>query len=261
MAIHETAVVDASAELASDIEIGPYAVIGAGVSIGSGCVIHGSCHIYGSTVIGRNNEIYPYAVIGCDPADKKYAGENSQLIIGDGNVFRESVSIHRGTTAGGNVTKIGNNGWFMAHTHIAHDCAVGDDVVMANYSGLSGHVTVDDKAIIGFGVHVMQHCRIGYLAMIGGGSDILKDILPFGLVSGSPGVARAFNKIGMGRNDYSKEQIRTVHNCYKILLSRKKIWSEKVAELKQRAETCELASRIVQGIEMSVQGLAISAYK
>jgi UDP-N-acetylglucosamine acyltransferase len=215
--IHSTAIIDPSAELAEDVNVGPYAIIGAGVQIDSGTAIGSHAVIKGPTRIGKNNRIFQFGSIDEEPQDKKYRGEITQLEIGDGNVIREYATIHRGTAQDQGITRIGSNNLLMAYTHVAHDCVVGNNVIMANAASLAGHVHVDDCAILGGFSLVHQFCRIGQYSFSAMGSVINRDILPYVMVGGSPTKPHGINNVGLERQGFSPEAIRQIRKAYKIV--------------------------------------------
>lgn len=215
--IHSTAVVDPGAEIDPGVEIGPYAVIGDGVRIGDGTRIQHHASILGPTVIGRKNEIFPFASIGAGPQDMGYRGEPTRLEIGDRNIFREFVTIHRGTTKGGGLTRIENDNYFMSYSHVAHDCIIGNNVIMANSATLGGHISLGDYAILGGLVAVHQFARIGRLAMIGGVSGVPKDIPPFMIASGERATLYGLNSVGLKRHGFTPEQIGRLKSAYRLL--------------------------------------------
>ena len=185
--IHKTAIIDSKAKIASSVNIGPYTLIGPNVEIGENTIIHSHVNISGTTKIGKDNKIYPFASIGNDPQDLKYNGEETKLMIGDNNKIREYVTIHPGTKGGGELTKIGNNCLFMISSHVAHDCYIGNNVIIANNVPLGGHVTIEDNVVIGGNSAVQQFTRIGKMAMIGGMTGVLHDVIPYGLSIGNTG--------------------------------------------------------------------------
>ena len=217
MAVHPSAIIDARAELDPSVEVGPYAIIGADVRIGAGSRIGAHCVLEGPTQIGQNNQIHAHAAVGGAPQDKKYAGEPTQLIIGDGNTIREFVTINRGTAQGGGVTRIGNDNWIMAYVHIAHDCVIGNDTILANSVTLAGHVTVHDHAILGGFSLIHQFCKVGAHAFTGMGSKINCDVPPYIIVGSEMSVPRGINAEGLKRRGYSAEQISAVKRAYKTL--------------------------------------------
>lgn len=215
--IHATAVISPEAELAPDVSVGPYSVIGPQVRIGAGSVIAAHVVIKGPTVIGADNRIFQFASIGDDPQDKKYAGELTRLEIGDRNTIREYCSINRGTAQDGSATRVGNDNWLMAYTHVAHDCQVANNVIMSNNATLAGHVHVEDFAILSGFCAVHQFCRIGAHAFIGGLSGITRDVLPYMMVAGHPPEPRGVNSEGLKRRGFDKEQLRSLKEAYRIL--------------------------------------------
>lgn len=214
--IHGTAVIDPRAEIGEGAEIGPYCVIGPGVTLGAGCRLHGHVHLTGPAVIGAGNEFYPFAAIGGRSQDLKYAGEPTGLEIGDGNCFREFVTVHR-ATAPGEATRVGSRGNFLAYAHIAHDCQVGDDVIFSNNGTLAGHVEVGDRAVIGGLTAVHQFCRVGRMAITGGCSKIVQDVPPFMMADGNPAKIRHINQIGMERAGLTPGTVRAVKDAFRLL--------------------------------------------
>ena len=221
--IHKTSVVDKNAKVSQTAEIGPYAVIGSGVEIHDEVEIHSHVNIVGDTKIGKGTKIFPFASIGTQPQDLKYKGEKSSLVIGNNNIIREYVTINPGTQAGGMITKIGNNCLFMISSHIAHDCQIGNNVVIANNVPLGGHVVVEDSVIIGGNSAVQQFTRIGRLAMVGGMTGVLKDVIPFGLSFGNRNYLKGINIIGLRRNRYENKTIMELNEAYKKIFSSKNL--------------------------------------
>lgn len=215
--IHPTAIIDPKAELASDIEVGPYAVIGADVKIDSGTTVGAHAVIKGITEIGKNNKIFQFTSIGEDCQDKKYNGEPTRLEIGDDNHFREFCTVHRGTVQDQGLTKIGSRGLFMNYVHIAHDCVIGDDVIIGNSTNLAGHVTIGDFVIISGACGIHQFCKIGSYAMLGGHTVLLKDAPAFVMVMGSPSKVYTMNFEGMKRKGFSKETMAALKKAYSIV--------------------------------------------
>jgi UDP-N-acetylglucosamine acyltransferase len=215
--IDSTAIIDKRAELASDVSVGPYTVIGADVKIDSGTVIGSHVVIKGPTSIGKENHIFQFSSIGEDPQDKKYAAELTRLEIGDRNTIREFATMHRGTQQDQSVTKIGNDNLFMAYTHVAHDCVIGDHVVMANGSSLAGHVYLNSHAILGGFTLVHQFTKIGQYSFAAMGSAITQDVPPFVMVGGKPTRPHGINAVGMERNGFSSDDIRLIRKAYKIV--------------------------------------------
>ncbi len=215
--IHPTAIVSPEAELATGVEVGPYTVIGPGVRIGAGTRIAAHVVVRGPTTLGERNRIFQFASIGDDPQDKKYGGEPTRLEIGNDNTIREYCSINRGTVQDGGVTRVGNGNWLMSYTHIAHDCHVGNDVIMSNNATLAGHVHVEDHAILSGFCAVHQFCRIGAHSFIGGLCGITRDVLPFLMVAGVPPEPRGINQEGLKRRGFTTEQLRNLKEAYRIL--------------------------------------------
>ena len=214
--IHPSAVVDASARLADDVEIGPGTVIEAGVSIGAGTQVGAHVVIRGPTAIGRNNRIFPFSSLGDEPQDKKYRGETSRLEIGDDNVIREFCTFNRGTAASG-TTRVGDRNWIMAYVHLAHDCRVGSDNIMANGTTLAGHVEVGDWVTFGAFSVVHQFCAIGSHSFSAMGSVILKDVPPYVTVAGNFARPHGLNREGLKRRGYGAERIRELRRAYRTV--------------------------------------------
>lgn len=215
--IHSTAIIDADAKLADDVKVGAYSIIGAGVEIAAGCEIASHVVIEGPTKIGKNNRFFQFASIGAEPQDKKYGGEATLLEIGDNNLFRESVTINRGTTQGGGLTKVGNNNWVMAYVHIAHDCMIGNDNIFANNASLAGHVIIDDYVILGGFTLVSQFNQIGAHAFSAMGSVISRNVPPYVLVSGHMAEPVGINVEGLKRRGFSDVQTRNIRQAYKLV--------------------------------------------
>ncbi len=215
--IHPSAVIHPRAQVASDVEIGPYCVIGEHVSIGAGCKFLSHVVVDGRTVIGARNTFAPFASIGGAPQDKKYAGEPTRLEIGDDNTIREYCTINTGTTQDGSLTKVGSNNWIMAYVHIAHDCVLGDHAIMANNAQLAGHVTVGDWAILGGMSGVHQFCRVGAHAFVGAGAIVTQDVIPYGMIGGTPLSTIGINSEGLRRRGFSVEGIAAIKAAYKTI--------------------------------------------
>lgn len=214
--IHKTAIVDKNAELGEDVSIGPYAIIGKGVKIGSETRVRSHTVIEGNTTIGKNCEIYSSAILGTEPQDLKYGGEPTELIIGDNNTIREFVTINKGTADTGK-TEIGDNNLIMAYAHIAHDCVIKNNTIIANVVNMAGHILIDDYAIVGGLVPIHQFCRIGKHCIVGGHSRINKDVPPFSTVAGSPPKVYSLNFVGLRRRNFHKEKIKDLKKAFKIL--------------------------------------------
>ena len=218
MSIHPTAVVDAGAEIDPAADIGPYAVIGPHVRIGADTWVGPHAVVTGRTTVGRENRIFQFASVGEVPQDKKYAGEESELVIGDGNTIREFVTLNCGTAQGHNRTQVGNHNWIMAYVHIAHDCVIGDDTTFANGATLAGHVEVQDHAILGGFTLVHQFCRVGRYAFSGMGTALNKDLPPFVLASGNLARPYGLNREGLRRAGFSEETMEALARAYKLMI-------------------------------------------
>jgi len=214
--IHPTAIVEPTAELGEGVEIGALAFVGAGVRLGAGTKIYHHGTIEGNTVLGRECEVFPYACLGAKTQDLKYKGGNPGVRIGDRNVFREYVSVHAATNDG-DFTVIGSDNLFLAYTHVAHECVLGNHIIMSNYAGLAGHVHVEDHALIAAYGGVHQFCRVGLHAMIGGAAKVVQDVPPFFIIDGSPATVRTINKVGLERCGYTPEQMNNIRQIFRIL--------------------------------------------
>jgi UDP-N-acetylglucosamine acyltransferase len=216
--IHPGAIVEPSAKLGENVRIGAFTIIGAQVEIGDGCDIGPHCSIHGPARIGRDNRIIGHAAIGGDPQDKKYAGEHTELVIGERNLIREFVTINRGTSGGGGITVIGDDNWFLAYTHIAHDCHVGNNCVFSNYAGLAGHVSIGDWVILSGFAGAAQFCRIGAHAFLGKHVGVGSDVPPFTMVAGDEyGRPRGINSEGLKRRGFDAERIAAIKRAYRTL--------------------------------------------
>ena len=215
--IHPTAILSPEVALDGEVEIGAYSVLEGNVRIGSGTVISSGVRIEGDTEIGRDNRIFTGAVLGSAPQHVAYRGEQTALKIGNGNIIREYVTIHRGTGLGGGITRVGDENFIMAYTHIAHDCRMGSRITMANMVQLSGHVVVDDEAVFSGFVGVHQFVRIGSLAMAGGGAMIVQDVPPYAMVIGDRARLYGINRVGLERKGLAPEVIRNIREAYQIL--------------------------------------------
>ena len=215
--IHDTAIISETSKLGDNVEIGAYSIIGPNVKISNNTKIHSHVNITGNTSIGTGNEIFPFSSIGTPPQDLKYKGEKNSLIIGDNNKFREYVNINPGTEQGGGVTKIGNNNLFMVYCHVAHDCTVSNNIVLANNVQVGGHVSIQNNAIIGGSCAVHQFSRIGESSMIGGMTGVLSDVIPFGLSLGNRNNLAGLNLIGLRRAKVTNENIKIIQEAYNII--------------------------------------------
>ncbi|RPH45402.1 MAG: acyl-ACP--UDP-N-acetylglucosamine O-acyltransferase [Burkholderiales bacterium] len=215
--VHASAVVDPGAELDDDVEVGPFAVIGAGVRIAAGTRILAHATVEGPTTLGRGNVVHPHATIGGPPQDKKYRGEPTTLEIGDGNTFRECVTVNRGTIQDTGVTRIGDDNWVMAYVHIAHDCRIGSHTILANTTNLGGHVELGDYVILGGCTQVHQFCKVGAHAMTGTGTILLHDVPPYVLATGNPSAPHGLNTEGLKRRGFEAETIALLKRAYRTL--------------------------------------------
>ncbi|MCH8543626.1 MAG: acyl-ACP--UDP-N-acetylglucosamine O-acyltransferase [Alcanivorax sp.] len=252
--IHKTAIIDPGAELAEDVQVGPYTIIGPDVKIGAGTVIGPHVVIQGPTSIGRDNRIFQFASVGEACQDKKYRGEPTALEIGDNNVIREHVTIHRGTIQDKGLTRIGNNNLLMVAVHVAHDCMIGNDNIFANTCGIAGHAHIGDGVILGGMTGVHQFCRIGSYAMTAGCSLVLKDIPAYVMVGGNPAAARSMNFEGMRRRGWSAEVVSGLRKAYKIVYRQGNTLEQALAELETMGDGEEL-KLFVDSLRHSERGI------
>tara|TARA_Y100001970_G_scaffold293521_1_gene440936 strand:+ start:8898 stop:9683 length:786 start_codon:yes stop_codon:yes gene_type:complete len=245
--IHKTAIINKNAKISEDVEIGPYCIVGPEVEIGKNTVLHSHVNLVGNTKIGKNNEIFPFASIGTPPQDLKYKGEKNSLVIGDNNKFREYVNINPGTKNGGEVTKIGNNNLLMVYCHVAHDCNLSNNIVLANNVQVGGHVTIDDNAIVGGSCAIHQFSRIGESAMIGGMTGVLSDVIPYGLSIGNRNSLIGLNLIGLRRLKISNENIKIMQKAYDIIFSSENFRSN-IANLNPDIKNNEFVNKIANFI-------------
>src|SRR6185437_4516436 len=254
-AIHPSAIISPRARLGRDCFVGPYVTIGDDVELGDGVRIDSHCVIDGRTTIGDETHIYPFVSIGLPPQDLKFAGEDTETVIGCRNRIREFVTIHRGTKGGGGITRIGDDCFLMAQTHIAHDCIIGNNVIMANAATLAGHVIVHDGANIGAYSGVHQFCRIGREAYVGGYSVVVKDALPFALTVGNHAKCYGLNKVGVRRRGYSNETIAALHHAFHLLLAAKLNTSQAVERMRAEIQDVPEVNELVTFIESSQRGV------
>lgn len=253
--IHPTAIIDSDAELADDVSIGAYSVVGAGVKIAAGTVIGSHVVLKGPTSIGKFNRIYQFSSIGEDPQDKKYAAEVTRLEIGDRNIIREFTSLHRGTKQDHSVTHIGNDNLFMAYTHVAHDCVIGDHVIMANGASLAGHVRLNSHAILGGFTLVHQFTQIGQYSFAAMGSAITQDIPPFIMVGGKPTRPHGINSVGMERNGISAEDIRLIRKSYKLIYKMNLRLEDAIEQMEDMAGDSKQVSDMVSFLRNVTRGI------
>jgi UDP-N-acetylglucosamine acyltransferase len=253
--IHPTAIVDACAELAGEVEVGAYAVIGAGVKIDRGCKIHSHVVIQGRTSLGEANVIYPFATVGSAPQDLKYRGEPSELVIGKRNTIREYVSLNPGTAGGGMITRVGDQNLLMMYCHIAHDCIVGDRNVIANGATLGGHVVIEDFVIVGGLVGVHQFVRIGSGAIIGAGSMVSKDVPPYCNATGDRARLHGLNTEGLKRRGFDKTTIATIRKAYRIAFQSKLKTDEALARIRRELSASPEIEKFTSFIANSQRGI------
>jgi UDP-N-acetylglucosamine acyltransferase len=254
--IHPTAIVDPATRIPPSCIIGPFCIVGADVEMGEYCELLSHVVMGGPTKMGSSNRVFPFTTLGLEPQDLKFKGEKTRLEIGDHNVIRESVTIHRGTPGGGGITRIGSHCLIMAYTHIAHDCSIADNVIMANAATLAGHVTVEEYAVVGALCPVHQFVRIGAYSYVGGGTTITQDVLPFSLTSAKREVhAFGMNSIGLERKGFSKDRLRKIHHAYRLVLSRKMNIGDAVAKLKAESDLGEDVERLIKFIEGAERGI------
>jgi len=245
--IHKTAIIDSKAKISSNVKIGPYTIIGPHVEIDDDVVIQSHVSITGHTIIGKNNRIYPMASIGSDPQDLKYKDEKTTLIIGANNTIREHVTINTGTKQGGGVTKVGNNNLIMIGAHIAHDCIIGNNIVMANNSAAAGHAEIEDFVIIGAKCGIQQFTRIGKMAMIGGMTGVSRDVIPYGLSTGNRNSLDGINVIGLRRDKVQNKEILGLTEAYKEIFKSKNL-SENVSKLNGKFKDNILVKEVLEFI-------------
>jgi UDP-N-acetylglucosamine acyltransferase len=256
MNIHPTAIVDPGAKIASSCTVGPYCVIGPQVELGEGCCLISHVTMEGPSRIGAENKFFPFSSIGLAPQDISYGGEPTRLEMGSRNQIREFVTINRGTQKGGGITRIGSSALIMAYAHVAHDCSIGDHVILANAATLGGHVTVEDWAVVGALCPVHQFVRIGKHAYIGGGTTITRDVLPFSKTAAERNThAYGLNAIGLERRGFSKERIVELHHAFKVLLASKLNTSQALEKLKSESKIGEDVQLLINFIEASERGV------
>jgi len=253
--IHPSAVVSPKAKIADGVCIGPFCVIGEKVEIGSGTVLDSHVVIDGDTVIGARNRVYPYVSLGLPPQDVAYKGETTRLVIGDDNVIREFVTVNRATTKQNKVTKIGSNNYLMAYAHVAHDCTLGDSIIMSNAATLGGHIEIGDKAIIGGLVAIHQFVRVGAYAFIGGMSATVKDIPPFMMASGNRAKLYGLNVRGLRREGFPKERIAGLKRAYHIIWRDHQIMKEAVQIVRDEIAPFDELNMLLDFLATSKRGV------
>ena len=246
--IHSSSIVDKNAKISKNVKIGPFCYVGPKVHLDENVELITNVHIEGNTFIGKGTKIYPFASIGTDPQDLKFNNEENSLLIGENNTIREYVTINPGTVRGGSKTTIGNNCLFMISSHVAHDCKIGNDVIIANNVPLGGHVTLEDSVVIGGNSAVQQFTRIGRLAMIGGMTGVLKDVPPFGLSIGNRNYLQGLNLIGLRRKKYDNKKIMALDKAYKEIFSSKNLL-ENLNNINGTYKDNELVGEVIKFIE------------
>jgi UDP-N-acetylglucosamine acyltransferase len=253
--IHATAIVDKRAEIAGDVEIGPYCLVGAGAKIGRGTKLRSHVVVQGRTTLGEGNTIFPFASVGSAPQDLKYKGEPSELLIGDRNTIREYVSLNPGTAGGGMVTRVGNENLFMMYCHIAHDCVLGNRNVIANGATLGGHVVIQDHVIVGGLVGVHQFVKIGSSAILGAGSMVSKDVPPFCNATGDRARLCGLNLEGLRRRGFDKAKVDTLKKAYRIIFKSKLTTAEALNKIRAEMAPSEEIDQLISFIESSQRGV------
>jgi len=253
--IHPTAIVHPRAQLADDVEVGAYAIIGEHVEIGSGCRIGPHTVITGHTRLGRNNRIFQFVSLGDVPQDKKYSGEPTGLEIGDNNTIREFCTLNIGTALDAGVTRLGSDNWVMAYSHVAHDCQVGSNIVLANGTQLAGHVLIGDYAILGGGTLVHQFCRVGAHAFTGGGARVARDVPPYVMAGGGASQPHGINSEGLKRRGFSAQAIENIRRAYKILYRSGLSFEEARAAIAEMASQTEELRVLAEFLETTSRGI------
>lgn len=254
--IHPQAVVAPGAKLGAGVQIGAFAVVGTEVELGEGCILHAHAMVQGPSKIGRKNVFHAFCVVGGDPQDYTYGDERTELAVGDANIFREYVTVSRGTQKGGGKTTIGNGNFILAYTHIGHDCQVGNNTLFVNGATLAGHVTVEDHATIGAFSPVHQFCRIGRYAYVGAATVITQDVPPFSrVVTERETKSYGINTIGLQRKGFSVERLKTLQQAYRLLLRSKMNTSQAIAEMHEKLGSSEEVQELIKFIESAERGI------
>ena len=253
--IHEAAIVSSKAKIGTECYIGPFCTIGDEVRLGDRVRLDSHVVVHGNTTIGDDTHVFPFVSIGLAPQDLKYGGEPTATEIGQRNQIREFVTIHRGTVGGGGLTKIGNDNLLMAQAHVAHDCQLGSEIIMANAATLAGHVEIADKASVGAYSGVHQYCRIGYEAFVGGYSVVVKDAMPFAIIQGNHAKCYGLNRLGVKRRGYSKDAIEKLNHAFHLLLSAKLNTTQAVDKIREEIKDCKEVDLLVDFIENSKRGV------
>jgi UDP-N-acetylglucosamine acyltransferase len=254
--VHEQAIVAASAKVGANVHVDAYAVVGENVELGDGCVLHSHAVVQGPSKIGRNNVFHPFCSVGGDPQDFRFQGEKTELEVGDGNTFREYVTISRGTVGGGGKTTIGNENFFLASSHVGHDCHVGSNTLFVNGATLAGHVTVEDYATIGFQSPVHQFCRVGRYAYIGASTVITQDVPPFSrVVTERDTKSYGVNTIGLERKGFSEERLKVLQRAFRLLLRSKMNTTQALAEMRKLFGESDDVRELIRFIESAERGI------
>ena len=254
--IHPQAVISPDAKIGKDVEVGPFAVVGANVELGDGCVVYPHALVYGPSKFGPKNIFHPFSVIGGDPQDYTFRGEHVELHAGDGNIFREHVTISRGTTKGGGITRIGNNNFFLSSSHVGHDCQIGNNALFVNGATLAGHVVVQDFVTLGAFSPVHQFCRLGRYAYIGACTVITQDVLPFSLIV-TERETRCFgaNVIGLERKGFTPERIQALQRAFKLLTRSKKNTTQALEEIRKTLASFPDVVEMIEFVEHAERGI------
>jgi UDP-N-acetylglucosamine acyltransferase len=254
--IHPQAVVAPGAKLGAGVRVGAYAVVGDEVELGEGCVLHSHAVVSGPSKFGRDNVFYSFASVGSDPQDYRFKGERTELIVGNGNTFREYVTITRGTVGGGGVTTVGDDNFFLAGSHVGHDCHVGSHILFTNGATLAGHVTVEDYATIGFDSPVHQFCRVGRYAYIGACTVITQDVPPFSrVVTERETKSYGVNTIGLERKGFTEERLKVLQRAFRLLLRSKMNTTQALQEMRKSLGDSEDVQELIRFIESSERGI------
>jgi UDP-N-acetylglucosamine acyltransferase len=253
--IHESAIVSPMAQIGADCHIGAFSIVGAQVVLADRVSLESHVVIDGETSVGAETKIFPFVSIGLAPQDLKYAGEPTRTEIGARNHIREFITVHRGTAGGGGLTRIGDDNLLMAQAHVAHDCQIGNNVIMANAATLAGHVRIDDGANVGAYSGVHQFCRIGREAFVGGYSVVVKDALPFAVIQGNHAKCYGLNRVGMKRRGYSRETIKNLNHAFHLLLTSKLNTEQALQKIKEDINDCQEVDLLVKFIETSKRGV------
>ncbi|AIF98078.1 acyl-ACP--UDP-N-acetylglucosamine O-acyltransferase [Alteromonas australica] len=253
--IHPTAVISENANIGDNVTIGPFCVVDDNVTIGDGCILKSHVVVRGPTRIGKNNKFFQFSSIGEDCQDKKYAGEPTELVIGDDNEFREGVTVHRGTIQDNSITIIGSRCLLMANAHVAHDCVLGDDIILANNVAVAGHVHIDDFVIVGGAVGIHQFCKIGAHAFLGAGGIILRDVPPFVMVSGQKNIPQGINSEGLKRRGFDKADIMAIKRAYKTIYREGNTLEDAISKLSAQEDNVEGVTVMTAFLKTAERGI------